>query len=144
MDIKKISDSFSVVAQLQASDLEAVKAAGFKTLINNRPDAEDEGQPLNDDIAKKAAELDLVFYYLPVISGQVTDEAAAEFEKILAKVEAPVLAFCRSGNRCLCLWSLVNASQNKKPFAELQATAQQAGFDLTNLQARIEQRAGHA
>ena len=123
---------------------EAQRRADKNYREKNKGKARLPGGFLNDDIAKKAAELDLVFYYLPVISGQVTDEAAAEFEKILAKVEAPVLAFCRSGNRCLCLWSLVNASQNKKPFAELQATAQQAGFDLTNLQARIEQRAGHA
>ena len=141
MDIKQITSDFSVVAQLQASDLAAIQAAGFKTVINNRPDAEDQEQPLNQELAQQAQSLGLNYHYLPIIAGQVTDQVVADFEQLLKQAQGPVLAFCRSGNRCLCAWSLVTASTEAKPYPELQAIAQQQGFDLTNLQSRIEQRA---
>ncbi len=57
MELKKINDRVSVSPQISVDDVEAIKAAGFKTIINNRPDGEAPDQPASAEIkaAAKAA-----------------------------------------------------------------------------------------
>ena len=45
MKIVQLTPSLSVSDQLEPQDLETVRAQGFKSLINNRPDGEAERQP---------------------------------------------------------------------------------------------------
>ena len=45
MDIKQISEQLSVSPQLLPSELPDVAAAGFKSIICNRPDGEADDQP---------------------------------------------------------------------------------------------------
>ncbi len=106
MDIKKVSDHFSVAGQLTVDDLAAVQAAGIKTLIGNRPDGEAPGQVLNADIAKRARELGLAVHFVPVMQDTINSNDVNAFAHILTSAEQPVLAWCRSGARSLTLWSL--------------------------------------
>jgi uncharacterized protein (TIGR01244 family) len=41
----------------------------------------------------------LNYDYLPVVSGQITEQQARKFAELLATRPAPLLAFCRSGAR---------------------------------------------
>src|SRR5919197_1546766 len=45
MEYRQISDSYSVSGQITPEEIAAVKAAGFRSIICNRPDAEQPGQP---------------------------------------------------------------------------------------------------
>ena len=45
MDLKRINEHISVSPQISPDDLAAIKAAGFVTVINNRPDGESPDQP---------------------------------------------------------------------------------------------------
>jgi len=94
------SESVSTAAQLDPRDMAAVARAGFRSVINNRPDGEGgPSQPSNDDLRQAAEALGLVYVYQPVDSGNIRPQDVAEFARLLDELPAPVLAFCRSGTR---------------------------------------------
>ncbi len=108
MDYRSITDDYAVSAQIEAGDIAAVKAAGFRSVICNRPDAEHPGEASTaDEVAQAARAAGLEFRYIPVISGQITPENVEEQAKALADLPAPVFAYCRSGTRCTNLYGLV-------------------------------------
>lgn len=108
MEFRTVTDDYAVAAQIAASDIAAVKAAGFRSVICNRPDAEHPGEASTaDEVAAAARAAGLEFRYIPVISGQITADNVAEQAAALADLPTPVLAYCRSGTRCANLYGLV-------------------------------------
>ncbi len=85
--------------QIQPEQVDKIRAQGFKTIINNRPDGEEPNQPLQTDIATEAQQAGLAYHYLPVVGGQLTREQVEQFAEIFNQAEKPVFMFCRSGNR---------------------------------------------
>ena len=106
MEIRQITEDYSVAPQIGIEHVALIKAAGFKSVIANRPDTEDGAVP-HDAIADAAAEAGLEFRYIPVISGQMTQENVDDQAAALAELPKPVLAYCRSGTRCTNLYALV-------------------------------------
>ncbi|NLY63425.1 MAG: TIGR01244 family phosphatase [Alcaligenaceae bacterium] len=103
-----LSDALSVAPQLDVSDMPAVKAAGFNSVIINRPDLEGgAGQPLSADIIKAAEDAGLAVVYQPVVSGAMTQEDVNRFREHLDSLPKPILAFCRTGTRCTHLYNAV-------------------------------------
>src|ERR1700759_4813060 len=74
MEYRQISDDYSVSGQIQPQDIAAVKEAGFKSVICNRPDDEQPGQPSAESVKAAAEAAGLTFRYIPVISGQITQD----------------------------------------------------------------------
>lgn len=94
------SESVCTAAQLEPRDMAAVARAGFRSVVNNRPDGEGgPGQPHSDDLRQAAEALGLVYVYQPVDSGNIRPQDIAEFARLLKELPTPVLAFCRSGAR---------------------------------------------
>lgn len=139
MEIKKISPFLSVSSQIYPADMERIAALGFKTIINNRPDGETDGQPSAQDLAAEAADNGMVFIDQPVISGKVTGRDAAAFTEELKRARGPVLAFCRSGLRCTTLWALNEARHMDADY--IMSFALSIGFNLKGQQKDIEQTA---
>ena len=135
MDIRKIDDGLSVSPQLQLDELAAAKAAGFNSVICNRPDGEAADQPGQEEMAARAAELGLEFRYLPVTPGIVTEETAQAFRTALTELHGPTLAYCRTGTRSSTLWALGQAKD--RPVAEILGMARAAGYDLNGVARRI-------
>ncbi|GHA07249.1 TIGR01244 family sulfur transferase [Oceanisphaera arctica] len=135
MEIKPVTPTFSVSDQIFATDLPGLKAAGYRTLICNRPDGEAEGQPAAEALAAEAKAQGFDWHWIPISSGQFTDEAVAAFTQALAGKEEPVLAFCRTGTRSITLWALAQADQ--QPTAALLQQASGAGYDLSALTPRL-------
>ncbi|MHA6642281.1 protein tyrosine phosphatase family protein [Mesorhizobium sp. A623] len=111
MDIRQITDSYSVSPQVTADEIAAIKAAGFKTVICNRPDDEQPGQPSHDAIQAAVEAAGLAFRYIPVISGQMTMENVEDQAAALDEVAGPVLAYCRSGTRCTNLYAAIQQAK---------------------------------
>lgn len=109
MDIKTLSPALSVCPQITPNDVAALAAAGFKSIVCNRPDGEGADQTNFSDIERVAQALGLATHYLPVVSGKVSAEDGVAFGRLLATLPAPVLAYCRSGTRSSTLWALCNA-----------------------------------
>ncbi|GGC71839.1 TIGR01244 family sulfur transferase [Marinobacter halophilus] len=139
MDIRKIDDSISVAPQIAITDVSEIARLGFKTLVANRPDREEPGQPAMADIEAAAAEHGLKWVYMPVESGNITDADVDQFATMIRDADTPVFAFCRSGTRCTVLWSLSNARELEPQ--DILSKAQQAGYDMTGLIPRLLQHA---
>lgn len=100
MNIRQLSENLAVCAQITTADLDAIAQMGFKTIINNRPDGEELGQPCHADIAAKANALGLTIHHLPLRSGQPPSDALLlQFKQVMDLADKPILAFCRSGTR---------------------------------------------
>ncbi|MFN3274856.1 MAG: TIGR01244 family sulfur transferase [Paracoccus sp. (in: a-proteobacteria)] len=134
MDLRQLSPTLAVSAQIQPEDVPALAAAGFKVLVNNRPDHEVDAQIDHDAMSKAAAEAGMRYHYLPFTPGEVTPQLISDFGAATAD-QAPVIAYCRSGNRSTVLWALNQAG--KLPEGEILETAAKAGYDLTSVQPLI-------
>jgi sulfide:quinone oxidoreductase len=127
MDIRKITDDFSVAPQIQVADVAAIAAAGFRAVICNRPDGEGADQPRSHDIGAAVTASGMAWRMLPVT--QISGADVDAFGKALAELPKPVLAFCRSGTRCTTLWSLTEI--DKRPVQDILARARAAGYDMS-------------
>lgn len=131
MDLRQLSPSLAVSPQIRPEDVAELAAAGFKVLVNNRPDQEIDAELDHDAMAKAAEAAGMVYHYLPFYPGQVTPQLITDFTEATAG-RGPIIAYCRSGHRCTVLWALSQAG--KRPEAEIMATAAEAGYDLTPVQ----------
>jgi len=111
MEYRQISDSYSVSGQITPDEIAAVKAAGFKSIICNRPDAEQPGQPSAATVRAAAEAAGLQFRHIPVISGQITAENVADQAEAMDELDGPVFAYCRSGARCTNLYAMIQQSK---------------------------------
>jgi sulfide:quinone oxidoreductase len=135
MQINKVTDALSVGPQIAASDVTAIRDAGFRAIICNRPDGEGADQPNFEEIEAAAREAGLEARYLPVTSGMVQDADATTFGQALMELPGPVLAYCRTGTRSATLWSLSEAG--RRPVPEILAATREAGYDMAGVARRI-------
>lgn len=138
MDARRITDDFFVSPQITPDDMPAIKAAGFKSILCNRPDGEEPWQPGFDDVAQSAEAGGLATRSVPIISGQMTEADAEAFRTALNALPKPILAYCRSGTRCTVMWSLTQIDRLGGD-AILRATAA-AGYDMSGLVAQLDRR----
>ena len=106
MSFTRITPEFSVSPQIAVADVADIKAQGFRSIVCNRPDGEDAGQPPVAVIRAEAERLGLGFAFVPVVSGGILPEDVAEFREALDELPGPVLAYCRSGTRCRNLYGM--------------------------------------
>jgi uncharacterized protein (TIGR01244 family) len=105
MQYRQITEDYAVSPQISVEDVKLIKEAGFKSVICNRPDGEDAGQPAADEVRKAVEAAGLTFRWVPVISGQMTPQNVVDQAAALENVPTPVLAYCRSGTRCSNLFA---------------------------------------
>ena len=142
MEIRRVTDSFSVAPQIVPGDLATLKERGFALVINNRPDGEEPGQPAGAEIAAAAQAAGLAYRAIPVAGG-FSPEQVQVMAGALENADGPVFAFCRSGTRSTLLWSLAQASKGGDP-EEIAAAAASAGYDIAPVRAAVEQLATNA
>ena len=101
MDIRELDDRVSVSGQIGPEDVAEIKAAGFKAIICNRPDAEHgPDQPSFAEVKAAAEAAGLKAFHIPFsgatgpLPGQAEEVAA-----VLAETDGPVFMYCRSGAR---------------------------------------------
>jgi uncharacterized protein (TIGR01244 family) len=98
--VQQLSADVCVAPQLDPSAMAWAAQAGFKSVINNRPDFEGgPDQPTSAAMEAAALAAGLRYAYLPVAPAVQTTDEIARFAALLAELPKPVLAFCRSGTR---------------------------------------------
>jgi uncharacterized protein (TIGR01244 family) len=135
----QVTDDFSVAPQLTPDDVDILAAAGFKTIICNRPDRESAGQPVCAEILAAAQDHGMVFHNIPVVSGQLTLEDIAAFTEALEESPVPILAYCRTGTRSIQLWGLSRGLRGMAP-EEIVRLGAQAGYDLSGVASWLSQQ----
>ena len=131
MQLKRINDRVSVAPQIRPEDVAEIKAAGFATIINNRPDGEAFDQPDGDVIKAAAEAAGLAYFAIPVGRQGVSQDMIDETRQVLEGSAGPVLCYCRSGTRSTTLWALSQAGE--VPAGEIIEAAGAAGYDVSHL-----------
>ena len=127
MNIVKLTENLAVSAQIGLNDVAQIAAAGYKVLINNRPDGEDSHQPAGALIATAAEAVGLEYHYMPITAASFPGPDLEAISDLFDDPSRPVLAFCRSGTRCANLWVAGLADSD---LANAMKVANECGFDL--------------
>jgi sulfide:quinone oxidoreductase len=135
MQFNTITETVTASPQVCPDELTAIREAGYRAVICNRPDGEAADQPTFEEIEAAANKAGLEARYLPIVAGKVSDEDAAAFDAALTELPGPVLAYCRTGTRSATLWSLASADR-LDPSAILSRT-KAAGYDMAGVVRRI-------
>lgn len=128
MKSTKVTEKLSVSPQPQLADFQELKRLGFSTVINNRPDGEEPGQPSSaaEEAAARAA--GLAYVHIPVTTTGMSMEDARRLHEAIDGAPGPVLAHCRTGARSFYL-SVLSGALDSQSDAELLAVAANLGVD---------------
>lgn len=136
MDIRPITDNYAVSPQIAAPDMAEIKAAGFSTVICNRPDIENPPALQAEQLRIAAEAVGLDFHVLELNHQSLNMENAAKQKALIDNATGPVLAYCASGNRCTVIWSLGAAGQMSAD--DIIDTAAKAGYQIEQMRPMIE------
>ena len=136
MDIRALTPDYAVSPQIDLADLAVIKAAGFTTVINNRPDGEIPPPWQSAAIQAGAEALGLTYVNNPVLPGDFSDTVINTQRAAVAAANGRVFAYCASGNRSSCVWAVMQGGQ--RPTDELITIAGQFGYNLEGLRDRID------
>lgn len=136
MDIRPITQDYAVSPQITPGDVPAIKAAGFRSIMCNRPDGEEVGQTEFDEIAEAARAEGLEVRCVPIVSGMISPQAVQDFAEALDSMPRPMLAYCRSGTRCTMLWAV--ASHGQMSSDQIATAAREAGYDVSGLLRQLD------
>lgn len=131
MELKQINDRVSVAGQVFPEDIAQLKAAGFTTIVNNRPDGEAPDQPSGQALADAAEAAGLSYIEIPMGRDGVSPEMVDKTRAALEGSAGQVLCFCRTGTRSTTLWALSQAGN--MPANEIVEAAAKAGYDMSHL-----------
>lgn len=139
--IRPLSPNFAVSPQLDPEDIPAAAAAGYTTLICNRPDME--VPPSHQAAALRAAAeaAGMQFVDNPIQGGAMTLDNVAMQAKAAGEATGPVLAYCNSGTRSSICWAMAQAGHMEVD-AILEAT-RAAGYELGQMRGQIEAMASY-
>lgn len=129
---RRVTDQLSVSPQITIDDVEAAARQGFRTIVNNRPDGEEPGQPASGEIEQAAAAAGLAYAHIPV-RGSPGPEQVEGVRRLLESADGPVLAYCRSGTRSIVTWAIGQAQSGARARDELKRLGAEAGYDLSNV-----------
>ncbi|MES1963900.1 TIGR01244 family sulfur transferase [Psychrobacter sp. AH5] len=94
-----MSHQISITGQITPDQVPMIAENGFKTIINNRPDGEEPGQPANADIEAAAIDAGLAYKEVLFAGNELNQSHVEEFADFFNQAEQPILIFCRTGNR---------------------------------------------
>jgi sulfide:quinone oxidoreductase len=132
MTFKQLDDGIAVSPQLSLADVGRAAREGYRSIISNRPDGEEAGQPKAAAIQAEAERHGLAFAHVPIVSGKAGDADGDAMAHALATLPKPILAYCRSGARSTTLWALANADEAEP--SDLIRRAADADHDIAGLE----------
>lgn len=110
MQLKKLDERLSVGPQITSDEVAELARRGFRSIICNRPDDEDPGQPSFAEIEQAARSHGMEARHIPVVPNQEMGPQAEAFGGALEELPGPTYAYCRSGGRASAL-ARMNGSQ---------------------------------
>lgn len=126
-EIRVVTERFAVAPQIAVEDMASLASAGYRHIINNRPDGESPDQPSSAQMEAAAKQAGLTYVHAPFV-GQPTADAV----RAALSASSKTLAFCRSGTRSVTAWAIAEASQGEEA-AFIVETAENAGYNLAGM-----------
>jgi len=133
MDIRPLTDRYSVSPQIDPEDLTTIAEAGYRMVINNRPCVEIPPSHQTDVMEEAARAAGLDYVVLPVTHDTLGPDLAAAQKEACERADGPVLAYCASGTRSTFVWAIGNAKELN--VEDMTSAAAAHGYDLTPLRA---------
>jgi len=134
----ELAKDFYVAPQISPADVAEAARLGIATIINNRPDREEPGQPAGAEIARAAEAAGLSYAAIPVTGmASISKADIAAFAEAIDGAGGPVLAYCRSGTRSTVMRALALAARGAD-IDRLIAEAADAGFNIAGLRGALE------
>ncbi|EMD83386.1 TIGR01244 family sulfur transferase [Pacificimonas flava] len=130
MDVRELDGSVAAAPQITVEEVAQARARGFRSIVNNRPDAEEPGQPSGAEIEAAAHAAGLSYAHVPLGREPISAAHIEAMHAALEAAERPALLYCRSGTRSTVLWALASAANGADP-AALTDMAAEAGYDLS-------------
>ena len=127
-------DALSYCGQIGVARVVELAAAGYRSIICNRPDSED-GAIASVAIAQAAQQHGMAFVYQPVEFSKLNLADGKAFMQALDTLASPVLAYCKTGRRGAALWALGRAP--KLGVEQVLAGCRASGCDLEELRPRL-------
>ncbi len=139
MDIRPLSDTYAVSPQIVPDDIPAIAAAGYTTVICNRPDRENPAELAVETLRAAIEAAGMALVVNPIIGGALTMENVDSQRAVIDGAPGPVLAYCASGNRSSIVWALANAG--RQPTDDLIAAGTRYGFQVAQFRELIDRLA---
>ena len=127
--LRQLDDNTFVSGQITPDEVASLKQRGITTIVNNRPDGEDPGQPTGAEIEAAARAAGIEYRFVPIRRGPGPTEVEEMRNALHEAAEGKLLAYCRSGTRSTFTWALARR-EDGVPLEELERRAAEAGFDL--------------
>src|SRR3546814_12554931 len=97
MQIRRLDDRISVSPQITTDDLAVLAEAGYRTVVINRPDAEEAGQPEGAPIGLVAETPGLDYTAIPLDHTDLSHPPIDAVRAAPYRARRPALAFRRPG-----------------------------------------------
>src|SRR5437764_11889452 len=123
-----------VAGKLDRADIDALAAAGVRTIINNRPEGEGPGQLAAAEAPRIGEAHGIAYRHIPITAATLSRADVDAFAAALRDAPAPVVAHCRSGTRSALLWALTRMREGANALSLIAEAAQQ-GIDIASLPA---------
>ena len=138
MNMREITESYSVSPQIDPADMADIAAAGVTLIIDNRPDAEIPPSHHGLVMAEAAKAAGIEFVHLPITHDTMTPDVIATQQAKIAGAEGKVVAYCASGTRSTVIWALGQAGTGDASVDQIIGAAARGGYDLAGLRPRLE------
>jgi len=127
--IRQLDDRTLVSGQISPEEIAGLaEQHGVTMLVNNRPDGEEQGQPLASDVGAAAEAAGISYRHIPIIRGIGPSDVEAMQEAMHQAGDGKLLAFCRSGTRSALTLALA-LRQEGELREEVERRVAEAGFD---------------
>lgn len=136
LEFVSLTPEFAIGPQVSANDFEPLRAAGFASVLNVRPDNES-GTYLGSVDAEQVARANgLAYAHSPTENHAIFEsDILNRFEQALVDLPMPIFAHCKTGTRAAILWALV--ASRHRPVETVMATLRAAGQDLDFLEQEL-------
>lgn len=139
-DIVYLTPDFAITGDLEPTDFTKAAALGFKAILNNRPDGEEDHQLSSATEAEFAWQAGLKYRFLPLDKHELfTDPVVEGMIGAMSELDGPILAHCKSGLRSAIVWAA--ASARSLPVDDVLALLDKAGQDLDFLRDELDAQA---
>ena len=128
--LRVLDDKTLVSGQIMPADVAEFQRQGVTMIVNNRPDFEDEDQPLSREIEAAAELAGVEFRFIPIVRGMGPADVDAMHHAMRDCGDGKLLAFCRSGSRSTLAWAVARAREGVLR-EDLERAAAGAGVDLS-------------
>ena len=140
LEIVNLTPEFAIGPQISTEDFEPLRAAGFASVLNARPDDEIGSYLVSRDAERLARANGLSYAVCPTEGHEIFEpDNIDRFERALVELPKPIFAHCKTGTRAAILWALVES--RRRDVEGVIATLRAAGQELDFLEDELRESA---